>query len=137
MASAILLRRLRAAVFIGKRATRKDIVAVRIRADLSSDQHVTAIRHCNDRTALVSHPGARKTLLGKDGLPEPLKKELTQGYLFEVDLDYLTPNQDATIEFESTYIDSFQGQSEEWVGRDVRALPRLIGRDPPGFPASA
>jgi hypothetical protein len=53
MASAILLRRIRGAVFVGKRASQKDIVAVRIRPDLVSAQFVTAIRHFNDRTALT------------------------------------------------------------------------------------
>lgn len=52
MASAILLRRIRGAVCVGKRASQKDIVAVRIRPDLASAQLVTAIRHFNDRTAL-------------------------------------------------------------------------------------
>jgi hypothetical protein len=41
------------AVFVGKRASRKDIVAVRIRPDLASAQSVTATRYCNDRTALI------------------------------------------------------------------------------------
>src|SRR3989442_3152911 len=56
MASAILLRRIRGAVFVGKRASQKDIVAVRIRPDLASAQLVTAIRHFNDRTALMLDP---------------------------------------------------------------------------------
>ena len=65
----------------------------------------------------VTHPTARKTLVGKDRLPALIG--LTQGYLFEVDLDYLEPNKEETIRFDSNYIDSFQGQSEEWAGTFV------------------
>ena len=72
----------------------------------------------------VSHPGAPEEAFREGRAPRAV--EVTQGYLFEVDLDYLRPSQDETIEFESTYIDSFPGRGmTPYYGRAVSAT---IGR---------
>ena len=65
----------------------------------------------------MSHPSAEKKPVGEDQLPASMG--LQQGYLFEVDLGYLEPYQPDTIRFESRYVGSFQGETEEWAGTFV------------------
>lgn len=67
--------------------------------------------------ACVTHPSADKKLVGEDQLPASMG--LQQGYLFEVDLGHLDPYEADTIRFESRYVGSFQGETEEWAGTFV------------------